>query len=127
MHKDSRQFLIKIVVLSVVVYALATVLFSSVLQPWYLPSYPYLILLIACVTTIGHLIVIRSSGQNNMKFTTAFMASVTLKLFVYLLFMLVFLMLNRAQVIPFVLTFMTFYVFFTIFELQQVLSHIKKD
>jgi len=92
----------------------------------YLAVFPIQLLLIAVVTTIGHLWVIRAADQNPMKFTTAFMASVTLKLLVYLFFMLIYLLFDHTQVISFMLTFIVLYISFTIFEVIQVLKFIKK-
>ena len=123
----SRQFIIKILIFSIILFAIATALFSTVLEMWHFTFYPYLILLIAVVTTIGHLWIIKASQHNTLKFNTAFMASVTIKLMIYLFFMLFFLLIDRSQVIPFVLTFFTFYILFTIFEVIQALSFLKKD
>ena len=122
----SRKFILKISVFSLLIFIMASVLFSTILKAYHLDALPYLILLVASVTTLGHLWVIRASGQNTMKFTTAFMASVTLKLIVYLFFMLIYLLIDRSQVVPFVLTFITLYILFTIFEVVQVLAAIKK-
>ncbi len=122
----SRKFILKISVFSLLIFIMASVLFSTILKAYHLDALPYLILLVASVTTLGHLWVIRASGQNTMKFTTAFMASVTLKLMVYLFFMLIYLLIDRSQVVPFVLTFITLYILFTIFEVVQVLAAIKK-
>jgi len=123
----SRQFLLKITILSFLIFAISTILFSTILKTWYFAAYPYLIFVIAIVTTIGHLWILKAAGQNMRRFTTAFMASVTLKLMVYLTFMLVYLLLNKSQVIPFVLTFIAFYFIFTIFEVIQVLNVIKNN
>jgi len=122
----SRQFIFKILIFTIIIFAISSVLFSSVLKKWYLAAYPYQILLIATITTIGHLWIIKASGENTRKFTTAFMASVTLKLLTYLAFMVVYLIIDHSQVIPFVLTFMIFYISFTSFEVVQVLNFIKK-
>ena len=122
----SRQFIIKIFVFSIIIYAIATALFATVLKTWYFAAYPYLLLLIAVITTIGHLWIVKASGQNTRKFSTAYMASVTLKLMVYLTFMLVYLLIDRSQVIPFVLTFISFYTLYTVFEVIQVLNFLKK-
>lgn len=123
---DSRQFIVKMTVFTLLIFVSATILFSTVLESWLVASYPYQILLIATVTTIGHLWIVRASGQNTRKFSTAFMASVTLKLMIYLTFLLVYLLIDRSQAIPFVLTFITFYILFTIFEVLAVLDFIKK-
>jgi len=120
-----KHFLLKITLLSIIVLAMATALFSTFLKSLQFNAYPFQVLLIALVTTIGHLWVVKAAGQNSRKFTTAFMASVTLKLMVYLTFMLVYLLFDHSKVIPFVLTFIVLYVAFTIFEVVQVLNIIK--
>lgn len=126
MTKTTQHFLVKIVIFTIIIFSITAALFSTLLKNYALGSFPYLILLIATVTTIGHLLIIRASEKNAMKFTTAFMASVTFKLMVYLFFMLIYLVIDHSQVISFVLTFMSLYIVFTIFEVIQVLSFIKK-
>ena len=126
MSAVSRKFIIKIIKFTLIILAIATVLFSTILKSNQLRSYPYLVLLIATVTTISHLWVTKASGQSNIKFSTAFMASTTLKLMVYLFFMLIYLMIDRTHVITFVLTFVALYVVFTVFEVIQIIAYIKK-
>jgi len=121
----SRQFLIKIVILSTIILLISIALFSTVLKTWSTTAYPLQILLIAIVTSIGHLWIVKAVNQNARRFTTAFMASVTLKLMVYLTFLLVYLLIDHSCVIPFVLTFIAYYIVFTIFEVVQVLNIIK--
>lgn len=127
MSVASRKFIFKISLFTLIVFVIASILFSTVLKNWFVPSYPYQLLLIALVTTIGHLIIINASEQNSRKFSTAFLASVTLKLMIYLTFLLVFLLIDHSKVIPFVLTFIIFYVLFTVFEVIEVLNFIKKQ
>jgi hypothetical protein len=126
MNATSRQFIVKILILTLLIYAITTILFYTVFKMWYFAAYPYLLLLIATITTIGHLLVIKASGQNTRRFTTAYMASVTLKLIVYLSVLLVYLLIDRSNMIPFVCTFLVIYILFTIFEVTQVLAFIKK-
>jgi hypothetical protein len=126
MTAASRQFVVKILIFTLIILAIATILFHTVFKMWYFTAFPYLILLIATVTTIGHLLIIKASDKNPRRFTTAYIASVTLKLIVYLSFMLIYLLIDRAHVIPFVCTFLVFYIFFTIFEVVHVLAFIKK-
>ena len=120
------KFIVKICLFTLTIFAISSVLFYTVLDTIHLAVFPYQLLLIAAVTTIGHLWVIRAADQNTMKFTTAFMASVTLKLLIYLFFMLIYLWIDRSQVIPFVLSFMILYILFAIFEVTQILNFIKK-
>jgi len=126
MTAASRQFIVKILIFTLIIFALATILFHTVFKMWYFASFPYLLLLIATITTSGHLLIIRASDKNPRRFTTAYMASVTIKLIVYLSTMLIYLLIDHSQVIPFVCTFITFYVLYTVFEVIHVLAYIKK-
>lgn len=122
-----RQFIVRITLFSLIIATLATALFLTVLKTWYLAAYPYIIVLIAVVTTTGHLWVVKASSGNSRRFTTAFIASVTFKLMIYLCFMLIYLLIDHSQTVVFILTFITIYIVFTAFELVQVLSFIKKQ
>jgi len=126
MGASTAKFIIKIGLLTLIIFVIAMVLFSTVLKPFYLAVFPVQLLLIALVTTAGHLWIIKSSKENTLKFTTAFMGSATLKLMIYLFFILIYLWTDRSQVIPFTLTFMILYIVYTIFEVVEVLSFIKK-
>jgi hypothetical protein len=126
MSAVSRKFIVKTCLFTFFIFLIAAALFSTVLKTFYFTAFTYQLLLIATVTTLGHLWVIRASAQNTIKFTTAFMGSATLKLMVYLFFMLIYLWFDRSHVIPFVLTFMILYLIFTVFEVLEVLRFIKK-
>lgn len=126
MSDVAGKFLVKILIFILIISLIASALFATILKMFYLCAFPYLVLLIAIVTTIGHLWVVKASDQNTMKFTTTFMASVTLKLMIYLFFMLIYLLIDRSEAITFVITFMILYILFTIFEVVQVLDFIKK-
>ena len=126
MSNAARQFIVKILIFTAIIYVIATALFYTVFKTWYFTAYSLQLLLIATFTTIGHLWIVRASGQNTRKFTTAYMASVMLKLFGYLVFILIYLLIDNSQTIAFTLTFITFYTLFTLFEVTQVLAFIKK-
>jgi len=121
-----RQFIVKMLIFTMIIIFISSVLFLTVLKLWYLASFPYLAFLIATVTTIGHLLVVKASVMNARRFATAFLTSVSLKLMIYLTFILVYLLIDHSQAIAFVLTFITYYILFTIFEVIQVLNFIKK-
>ena len=126
MSDASRKFILKISLYTLTIFLISVAMFTTVLKMFYFSVFPIQLLLIATVTTMGHLWVIRAADQNPMKFTTAFMASVTLKLLVYLFFMLIYLLIDHSQAISFILTFIALYIAFTIFEVIQVLKFIKK-
>ena len=126
MSAVTTKFIAKIGLLTLIIYIVATILFSTILKQVYFEVFPVQLLLIAIVTSVGHLWILKAAEQNTVRFTTAFMGSATLKLMIYLFFILIYLWIDRSHVVPFVLTFIILYIMYTIFEVVEVLRVIKK-
>jgi hypothetical protein len=125
MNKIIYQFIFKFLIFSIFLSALAAILFLTVMKKWYFPAFPIQLLLIAIVTGISHIWLLKFSEQNMRKFTTVFMALVSIKLLIYMSYLLVNLWIDRSNVIVFLLTFFLLYVCFTIFEVKQILFFLK--
>jgi hypothetical protein len=126
MNKITYQFIIKLLIFSLLLSAIAAILFLTVMKKWYFPAFPIQLLLIAIVTGISHIWLLKYSEQNMRKFTTVFMALVSIRLLIYLSYLLVNLWIDRSNVIVFLLTFFLLYVCFTIFEVKHILFFLKK-
>ncbi len=87
--------------------------FPAVLAPRYVvPISCYFYVL----TAVFHFGLMRTSEGKPAVFIRYYMAATTLKLFLHLGVLVVFAVLNSTAVIPFVLTFVVNYAFFTVFE-----------
>ena len=126
MNPRLRQFYFKTSIFTFIICAISFILFSTVLKPWYINTYPLLVLYIASLSAIGNWWVLRASEFNPRRFTTAFMTSVTVKLMGYLIFILIYLLVDRSQAVHFLITFFTLYILFTVFEVSLVLKFLKK-
>ncbi len=122
-----KRFILKMGLLTLFILVACASLFSTILAKFYFVAFPYQLLLIATVTTIGHFWIIKASEESSQKFTTAFMASVTMKLLIYIFFMLIYLWFDHSQVYSFLLNFFSLYLIYTIFEVFEVLNFIKKN
>ena len=127
MVTPTGKFLLKISSFTLIVIAISVALFTTILKAYYFKSFIIQVILIAAVTTIGHLLVAKAVKKNIRKFATAYMASVTLKLVVYLIYLLVSLLIGPTQVLQFVLTFLVLYLVYSIFEVVEVLRFMKKQ
>lgn len=125
-NKEIRFFLKKMLLLCLVIIGLSLLLFDSVLKGYYLKIYPLQIAVIALVTIFGHIKLMNAFQQNARRFNTAFLSVMSIKLFIYLIFILVCLLIDRTSAINFVLTFLVLYVIFTIFEVLEISNFIKK-
>ncbi len=127
MVTPTGKFLLKISAFTLIVIAVSVALFATILKAYYFKSFIIQVILIAAVTTIGHLLVAKAVKKNIRKFATAYMASVTLKLVVYLIYLLVSLLIGHIQLLQFVLTFLVLYLVYSIFEVVEVLRFMKKQ
>jgi len=121
MQKYITRLLIFTAVLSLIVYGLFTVL-----EQFYLPIVPYLIAFFASISALVHFILLKASNYRITKFSTFFMGSVTLKLFMYIIFLVVYVLFDRENAVPFLITFFVFYLAFTIFETISLLIDLKE-
>ncbi|HWR99388.1 MAG TPA: hypothetical protein VN249_02175 [Prolixibacteraceae bacterium] len=124
---ERRYFLKKALLLCLVVIGLSLLLYDSVLKGFYLKLYPLQVAVVSIVTVISHLRLMTAVEQNARKFSTTFLSVMSVKLFIYLVFILVCLLLDRSNAVNFVLTFLALYVIFTIFEVTEISNFLKKN
>ena len=122
MLKYITRLLIFAAVLSLVVYGL----FTTVLEQFYLPVFPYLIAFFVSISVLVHFILLKASNYRIAKFSTFFMGSVTLKLFMYIIFLVVYVLFDKENAVPFLITFFVLYLVFTIFETISLLIDLKE-
>jgi len=78
--------------------------------------------------TIGvHLIITKAGKKEIRQFSTYFMGSTTAKLFIYLIFIVVYVFVDKEHAVPFLLTFLSLYFLFTFFETYSLLKDLKKQ
>jgi L-asparagine transporter-like permease len=127
MNTERRFFFKKLLLFCLVLIGLSLILFDSVLKDYYLKIYPLQFAVIALVTILSHLKLINAFQLNARKFNTTFLAIMSGKLFIYLIFILVCLLIDRARAIEFVVTFLILYLIFTVFEVIEISNFLKKN
>ena len=112
-----RKFSFRIIVFSVIVAALA-LLFQWLWPQLATPAMPFIVLFFFAMTLFTMYIVLRrDDGQDGRKFVTSYMISRTVKLLSCLLFLLLYMFLNREDAIRFAIAFLVIYFLYAIFEI----------
>lgn len=124
---ERRYFLKKALLLCLVVIGLSLLLYDTVLKGYYLKLFPLQLAVVTIVTVISHLRLMTAVQQNARRFSTTFLSVMSLKLFIYIVFILVCLLTDRTNAINFVLTFLVLYAIFTIFEVTEISNFLKKN
>jgi len=116
MKKYLTTFLIFIVAI-----AMSTMLFLKNYRPDY-SFIVWMIFIYFCVLTVAfHYGLIKSTQSRPQVFVRYYMATTTIKLFLNLIILVVYSVLNKSAAIPFIISFMIFYFLFTVFEVAYTM------
>ncbi|MBQ6155355.1 MAG: hypothetical protein IJK22_02025 [Bacteroidales bacterium] len=112
-----KKFSFRIIVFSVIIAALA-LLFQWIWPQLATPALPFIVLFFFVMTLFTMYIVLRSDdGQDGKKFVTSYMLSRTVKLLSCLMFLLLYMFLNREDALRFAIAFLVIYFLYAIFEI----------
>lgn len=112
-----RKFSFRIILFSVIIAGLS-LLFQWLCPQLATPALPFIVLFFFAMTLSTMYIVLRNEdGQNGKRFVSAYMISRTVKILSCLLFLFLYIFLNKEDSIRFAIAFMVIYFLFAIFEI----------
>ena len=116
MEKKYKSYILRLSLISVFLLIGSIALFLTVLKPWFNYIFPFVILYFLLFNSFQHFKLLKLSKGDPRIFHTNYMAWFGIKLFLNLSFVIVYVLLNRAQALSFVLFFAFCYVVYTAFE-----------
>ena len=122
-----KNFIIRILSFSLIIAAIAFAVFRFLIPQFYLPIFPFVLLFFIAVTIGTHAILTKAGKRPIRQFSTFYMGSVTAKLFIYLIFLVVYVLTHKEHAVPFILTFFVLYVLFTFFETYSLLNSLNRQ
>ena len=126
MHFHMKKFLIKLLVITLSIAVIGGVVFTVFLPQYYLPILPFLLLFFFVVTLGVHAYQLQLAKKDMGKFTRSTMLVTFLKLVLYSILAVVYLTLNRENVLTFVICLMFLYIVFTYVEVSESLKQTKR-
>ena len=125
MNADLKRLSIRLL-MAAAVAAIVTLLINSFLPAeWTSPTWPFLLIFFLITDFFLYALSIRAKEKKLSSFTNFFMLATFLKLLLYLVVIVIYLLFNREDVVPFVLTFFVYYILFTALEVGAV-SQVSK-
>ncbi len=122
---NQKRYLLQLTGITFLIALVSTILFLTVLQAYYLPVFPFLLAAVALITLIEHRILTQTLTRKPKRFNQAFMAASAGKLFALLLVMVVYLIVDKEQVISFVIAVFLLYVIYTWYEVKVLLKLVQ--
>ncbi len=121
-----KQFFIKSSILTIFVFLLGTIFYSTVLERFYLSVLPFTVLFFYFTTNLVHAYLLNVAGKSSARFTSQYMAASFLKMFFYLAVAIGYIILDRENAKPFMAVFLLLYVIYTVFEILEFLKVVKQ-
>ncbi len=79
------------------------------------------------ITSVFHFGLLKSSEGKPQGFVRYYMGATTFKLMVHVMVILLYCLLNREQAVPFIVSFLIFYVLYTAFEVALAVKKFRKQ
>jgi len=114
-----KAFLIKSTILTIIIFLLGAVLYSTALKPYFLPVLPLAVLFFFLITNLVHAYLLKIAVKSGSRFTSQYMAVSFIKMFFYLAVAIVFVIFNRETAKIFLLNFLLLYIIYTFIEVYE--------
>lgn len=122
MKSDYLQYLKKLLIYSAIIAVIAFVLAFFLPDNFVSPAMPFLLVFFVAVSLLTHYFVLKTMVKRMSLFVNFFMISIFVKLIIYIAIIVIYGLMNKHDMIPFVITFFVFYLLYTLFELIEVLK-----
>jgi hypothetical protein len=119
--------MVTMLIITVSILVLGYALFFFLVPQYYFPHFPVIPAFLFIVTILVHSYLVRASENDPRRFTSKYLGAMGLKMFIYLIFLVVFLFLDTGRAVPFLVSFLVTYAAFTIYEVISILNFLKKD
>ena len=126
MFESQKRFITVLLILTLGILLVGYGLFIFLIPQYYFPYFPVIPVFLLVVTAGVHIFLIRASENDPRKFTSKYLGAMGLKMFIYLVFLVVFLFIDTARAVPFLVSFLVTYAAFTIYEVLSILNFLKK-
>lgn len=126
MNHSLKPFFIKLSVFSIITFAILYLLQKSNYSVFQTHLYWLLWLFFVLTTMAIHIVLMRVAAKDPKKFIMTFMGITGIKLFTYLMVVVVYMFLRPETAVGFTIIFLILYFLYTTFEVVQLYKQLKK-
>jgi L-asparagine transporter-like permease len=125
MDKALKKTIVGLLLLSAIIFATGMVLFKTAFTGYYFGFFPFLILSFLIINWLFFISFHKSLKKSPNQFIRNFMASTAIKLVIYFLLVLSYMLLSPKTAVPFAVSLLIVYVLYTGYDLLVMLSLVK--
>lgn len=121
-----KKFIVLGIFITLLLAVIGYFLFTVVFNPYYQVILPFVLLFVFLFTTVIHAILLKTARKKPKKLINRFLMLTGLKMMIYLLIMMIYLVISKQDSAPFLITFLIVYLVFSFFETLSILSYLKR-
>jgi uncharacterized membrane protein len=126
MDSGLKKTLLGLFILSVIIFTAGLYVFRSLVPSWYFGFFPYLVLIFFAVNAFFLFFFYRSLQKSTLQFIRTYMLATVIKLVIYLMLVLVYVLVCRESAVHFAVTLAVLYIAFTAYDLYIMTSKVKR-
>jgi len=127
MDSGLKRFTLLLFSFSVVITLIGFLVMKYFVPVHYYTGFLFIPLFFFVITVGVHRYLVVATRGDNKKFSYKFMGATGLKLFVYLILIVAYSLLDREHAVPFLITFLILYVLYSLFEVLAILKYLKNN
>ena len=121
-----KNFIVKSTFLTIIVFIVGVIVYSTIFKPFYLNILPGVLVFFYIVTNLVHSYLLKIAVKSGSGFTSKYMATSFLKMFVYLIVAVAYAIINREDAKIFLINFLMFYAIYTTFEVVEISKVVRQ-
>lgn len=126
MNHRIKSFIVKSTFLSIIIFALGAIVYSTIFKQFYLFILPLIPAFFYIVTNLVHAYLLRIANKSSSRFTSQYMATSFIKMFFYLAVAIIYVAINKEDAKIFLINYLLLYVFYTTFEVIEISKFVRQ-
>jgi hypothetical protein len=120
------RFFQSLLMFSALVFLAGYLLFSTILKEFFAPVFYALIFYFMLLTLAGRLVLVKGDFEVPGNFNMRYFIVRWIKVFIHMIFIMVYLFIDRDNAPAFVLTFLAIYIIYSVFDVYTLSYYLKK-
>jgi hypothetical protein len=124
MKNNFFKFIKGLTLYTLLILILGVILFLTVLKNYFLPILPVVLLFYYISTLILHKFMLQISQKDISRFSFKFMMLSLIKMFIYIVFGVLYIVIDEENAVIFLIVYLILYVAYAIYEVRSVMNLI---
>ncbi|MBP7506885.1 MAG: hypothetical protein KA807_03620 [Prolixibacteraceae bacterium] len=127
MENGFSRFIKGLTTYTLIILGIGLILFLTVLKSYFLPILPFVLLFYYVSTLVLHKFMLQISQKDISKFSFKFMMLSLIKMFIYIIFGVLYIIFDEENAVIFLVVYLILYVAYAVYEVRSVMSLINES